>query len=163
MPSRLLVNGEWLPVLCKCPEICFIRLFRLGRAQWLLSPLCCYRRGVWGLASCCSKARLVERKVYFRCQPLGVGEGWAGGYLSRGRLPTLATSGARAFIDRRRGLHAETAESALTFIFRLVIGSLISITLVVLGTVNLQSQGPFVPISLRPVLGIVAAYVMVIR
>ena len=89
--------------------------------------------------------------------------GGAGGHLSRGRLPTLATSGARAFVDRRRGLHAEREESALTFIFRLVIGSLISITLVVLGTVNLQSHGPFVPISLRPVLGIVAAYVMVMR
>ena len=37
MPSRLLVNGEWLPVLCKCPEICFIRFFRL-RAQQLLCP-----------------------------------------------------------------------------------------------------------------------------
>ena len=92
----------------------------------------------------------------------GGGQG-AGGHLSRGQLPTLATSGARAFIDRRRGLHVETAESALTSIFRLVIGSLISSILVVLGTVYLQFQGLFVPISLRPVLGIVTAYVVGIR
>ena len=35
------------------------------------------------------------------------------------------------------------------------------VILVVSGTVNLQFQGPFVPISLRPVLRIIAAYVMV--
>ena len=34
------------------------------------------------------------------------------------------------------------------------------LVLVVLGTVNLQFQGPFVPVSLRPVLGIVAAHVL---
>ena len=33
-------------------------------------------------------------------------------------------------------------------------------TLIVLSTVSLQLQGPFVLISLRPVLGVVAAYVM---
>ena len=37
---------------------------------------------------------------------------------------------------------------------------LISIILVVFGTVTLQFWGPFVPISLRPVLRIVAAYVV---
>ena len=72
--------------------------------------------------------------------------------------PPGATSGARAFIDRRRGLHAETAQSALTVIFKLVMGG--SVIVVVLCTGNLQFQGPFVPVSLRPVLGIVAAYVM---
>ena len=59
-----------------------------------------------------------------------------------------------------RGRHAERAQSSLTVIFKLVTGGLISVILVVLGTVNLQFQGHFVPISLRPVLGIVAAYVM---
>ena len=42
-------------------------------------------------------------------------------------------------------------------------GGLISVILIVLSTVNLQVQGWFVPISLRPVLGIMqdgAAYVM---
>ena len=65
----------------------------------------------------------------------------------------LATSGARAFIDRR-GLHAETAQPALTVIFKLVMGGLTRVILVVLGAVNLQFQGQFVSISLRPVLGI---------
>ena len=38
--------------------------------------------------------------------------------------------------------------------------SLIGIIMIVLSIVNLQFQGQFVPKSLRPVLGIVAAYVM---
>ena len=64
--------------------------------------------------------------------------------------PPLATSGARAFVDRRKWLHAKAAWSALTVILTLVTDGLTS--LVVLGTVNLQFQGPFIPISLRPVL-----------
>ena len=36
--------------------------------------------------------------------------------------PPGATSGARAFIDGRRGLHTETAQSALTVSFKLVMG-----------------------------------------
>ena len=68
--------------------------------------------------------------------------------------------GARAFIDRGRGLQAETIRSALTVILKLVIGGLTSIISIVLGTVNLHFQGRFVSISLRPVPGIVAAYVM---
>ena len=58
------------------------------------------------------------------------------------------------------GLHAEMAQSTLTVIFKLLISGLANIILIVLGTVNLQFQGPFVPISLRPVLRIVAPYVM---
>ena len=38
--------------------------------------------------------------------------------------------------------------TALTVIFKLVIGDLTSIILIVLGTVNLQFQDPFVPIFL---------------
>ena len=45
-------------------------------------------------------------------------------------------------------------------IFKLVIGGLTGIILVVLGTFYLHFQGPFVPISLRPVLGIVTAHVL---
>ena len=48
---------------------------------------------------------------------------------------------ARAFIDGGRALHAETAQSALTVIFKLVIGDLTSVILIVLNTVNLQFQG----------------------
>ena len=60
-----------------------------------------------------------------------------------------------------RGLLAETAQSALTVIFRLRIGGLTNINLIVLGTVNLQFQSLSVPICLRTVLGIVAAHVLV--
>ena len=42
---------------------------------------------------------------------------------------------------------------ALIVVFKLVISGLTSVILIVLGTVNLQFQGPFVPISLWPVLG----------
>ena len=71
--------------------------------------------------------------------------------------PSPDNQGARAFIDRGRGLHAETAQPALTVILKLVISGLTSVISIVLGTVNLQFQGRFVSISLRPVLGIVAA------
>jgi len=57
-------------------------------------------------------------------------------------------------------LHAETAQSALTVFLKLVIGGLTSIVLIVFSTVTLQSYCQFVPISLSPVLGTVAAYVM---
>ena len=66
-----------------------------------------------------------------------------------------AKQGVKAFIDRIGGggqLHAGKAESSLTVIFKFVISSLSSI-LIVLGAINLQLQGPFVPISLHPVLG----------
>ena len=56
------------------------------------------------------------------------------------------------------GLHAEMAQSTLTLIFTLVISGLASIILIVLGTVNFQFQGPFVPISLWSVLRIVAVH-----
>ena len=65
----------------------------------------------------------------------------------------------RVFIDRGRGLYAESAQSALTVSLKLVIRALTSIILD-LGTVNFQFQGRFVCISLRPVLGIGAADVM---
>ena len=55
----------------------------------------------------------------------------------------LATSRARAFIDRSEGA-----------------GGLTRVILVVLGTVKLRFQGRFVSISLRPVFRTVAAYVV---
>ena len=44
---------------------------------------------------------------------------------------------ARVFIDRQRELHAETAQSALTVVFNLLISGLISVFLIVLSTFNL--------------------------
>ena len=58
------------------------------------------------------------------------------------------------------GASAETAPSSLTVILKSVISGLTSVILGVLGTVNHQFQGLFVPISLRSVLGTVAAYVI---
>ena len=67
---------------------------------------------------------------------------------------------ARVFIAGGRGLHAGIAQSALTIILKLVIGGLTSIILIVLSTVNLQFQGWSVSISLRPILGTSATFVM---
>ena len=71
------------------------------------------------------------------------------------------SQGARLFIHRERGLHAETDQSALTVVLKFVI-SLTSITLTVWGMIHLQFQlqSQFVTISLSPLLEIVAAYVM---
>ena len=56
------------------------------------------------------------------------------------------------------GLHAETAQSSLTP--SSVGHQLISIILVVLGTVNLQFWGALVPVSLQSILRTVAAQVL---
>ena len=103
------------------------------------------------------QARLVERKV---CSTYDSGNcRWGGVDIcpNAGSPPPLATSGARGFLNRR-GLCAETAQSPLTVILKLVTSGLISIIFIVLGTVNLQLQGLLVPMSLRPVLGIMAAF-----
>ena len=73
----------------------------------------------WGPAAHCSKAsketRLVKRKVclIFYASNRGGCEG--GGHLS-----LTGNQWARAFIDRGRGLHSESAQSALTVILKLV-------------------------------------------
>ena len=51
-------------------------------------------------------------------------------------------------------------QSALTVVLKLVMQWSCSIILTILSIVSLQFQGQFVPISLRPVLRIVAAYFM---
>ena len=69
-----------------------------------------------------------------------------GGAISVQRLtPPTDNQGIRAFIDKGRVLHEETAQSALTVILKLVINSLKSAVLVAFGAVNLQLQ--FVPSS----------------
>ena len=81
---------------------------------------------------------MVERKICF----LSDASNWQGEQTSVQRLTPdpRATSGARTFIDRRRGLHAEMAQSSLTVIFKLVTGGLTNVILVVLGIINLQSR-----------------------
>jgi len=51
--------------------------------------------------------------------------------------PPTGNQWGKSWLDRRRELHAETAQSAGTVIFKLVIGGLTSVTSIVLGTVNL--------------------------
>ena len=60
-----------------------------------------------------------EHLLYFRCQYV-VGGGWAP--VQRLTALFLENEWARAFIDRGRGLRAETAESALTVILKFIIG-----------------------------------------
>ena len=51
-------------------------------------------------------------------------------------------------------------QSSLTVIFKVVVNGLTRISLLVLGTVDLQFQGPFVPISLQLILRIATAHVL---
>ena len=107
------------------------------------------------------EARLVEMKVCFILDAGNKWGGWGGRTpVQRPTPPSPDNQGARAFIDRGRGLHVETIQSALTGVLKLVISGLTRVIWIVLGTVNLQFQGLFVSSSLRPILGIVAAYVM---
>ena len=102
-----------------------------------------------------------ESLLYFGgWQPWGEGGPTAVQMLIPFAHPPPENQGARAFTERGRGLHAETAQSALTVILKLVTAGLTGVILIVLSTVNLQFQGWFVSISLRPILGLVTAYVM---
>lgn len=76
------------------------------------------------------------KKICFISHMQATAEGRVADNCPKSISPPLATNGARAFIDRRRGLQAETAQSAA--IFKLVNSGLISTILVVLDTVNLQ-------------------------
>jgi len=105
----------------------------------------------------------VERQICFILDAGKVGVGGrmlvqSPAFLSPAKPPD--NQGIRTLIDEGRGLHAETTQSALTVILKWFICGLSNVILIVLSTVTLQSHGQFVPISLRPILGIVAAYVM---
>ena len=99
-----------------------------------------------------------EKPLYFGCRQL-LGEG---GVCPKADSPPPLTSKRESLYrhGESRGPHAESAQSALTVSFRLVIAGLTSMILVVLATVNLQFPGALVSISLRPVLGIVAAHAL---
>ena len=75
---------------------------------------------------------------------------WGGGWAPVQRLTALSLENewTRAFIDRGRGLRAETAESALTVILKFIIG--VWLTSSWLSIVVLQFQGWFVPITRDP-------------
>ena len=92
---------------------------------------------------------------------------WKGKFALFQMLATLQLGGERvADICPKADPHPPPQGAAcrnsatLTVIFKLVISSPTSIILTVLGTVHFQFQGPFVPVSWRPVLRIVAAHVL---
>ena len=112
----------------------------------LSNTLYCYRK--WGLATRRPKANtreatLVEGKVCFVSEAGNPGRGRT---CVQRLTPPTDNQWARAFIDRGRGLHSETAQSAPTGILKLVTGRLTSVISIVLGTGNLQLQGQLVPI-----------------
>ena len=128
-----------------------------------------YWKSLWDLVACCLKARkqarVVERKVRFISD---VGNWWVVDICPEAHFcpqPLPDKQGMRAFIEGGGSgwMGRATCRNSIVFskvIFRLVIIGLTSIILLVLGSVNLQFQGPFFPISLWPVLKIVAAHVL---
>ena len=86
------------------------------------------------------------------CFILEAGKWWleVGGWTPVRRLaPLPGQPVGKSFDKHREGLHAETAESALTVILKLVTGGLTSVILIVLSTVSLQFHNRFVPIFLE--------------
>ena len=141
------------------PHTSFICEFQIALDQLLKN--CNWK---WGPADCYSKAnkkaRLVERKV---CFTLVAGSWWGReDTCPKAHLLDTQNQWARVFIGWGRGWHAETAQSALADILKLVVWWSDHPHLDSFRYRNLQFQGLFVPISLRPVLGVVAAYVMTI-
>ena len=83
-----------------------------------------------------------------------------GGHLSKGLTP-LPTDNqwAKSFYGQREGAPCRNSTVSSDSHFEIVFGRLASVTVIVLSTVNLQFHGQFVPVSLRPILRIVAAHV----
>ena len=128
----------------------------------LESSTCNWKSGLAARRSKANKeARLVEREVCFIWD--AGNQGWESGgrAVSCPKADSLPLQPVgKSFYRLREGLHAETAQAALTVILKLVIHGLTSVILIVLGTVSFQFQGQFVPIYLRLVLGTGAAYAM---
>ena len=91
---------------------------------WNRGPVACHLKGH-------EEERLVESLLSVGCWQRG------GGRVQRADT-CPADNQVYAFTERGRGLHAETAPSALRVILKLVIGGLTSITWMVLGTVYLS-------------------------
>ena len=109
------------------------------------------------------QARLAEKKVCFISD--AGNSVWGGWQTSVQRPnPPLLRRGESIYRQSQqgRGGRGQHAETAVTCNSHLQIGHqwTASIILVVLGTVNLQLQGAFVPISLWSILRIVAAQVL---
>ena len=114
----------------------------------------CLKANIWETSA-------VERKGCFIQEPGDLGKRQP--HLQRPTPP--CQSAGRVFKQEsvhkwKEGATCRTALSVLMTILKLVLHGLIGAILIVLSTVNLQFQGWFVPISLRPLLRIVAPYIM---
>ena len=98
-------------------------------------------------------ARLVERKI---CSFWMLAASRDGGLPSKGWLPPPPTVRGESFYRQKEGGTCRD-DTAPTVILKLAIGGQSSVILIGLGTINLQFHSWFVPISLRPILRIVAA------
>jgi len=83
-----------------------------------------------------------------------------GGRLSKGLTPLPNDNQwAKNFYGQREGAPCRNSTVSSDSHFEIVFGGLASVILIVLSIVNLQFHGQFVPVSLRPVLRIVASHV----
>ena len=108
-----------------------------------LTLYCYWKVGVWLLTTQKWINRPINRKGKFALFQMPA----AGGRGTSVQRPTppMIISRQEFFIDRQRGLHAESIQSALTVIFKLVMGGLTRVILVVLGAVNLQFRVSLFP------------------
>ena len=83
----------------------------------------------------------MESLLYFGCRELRAGEGPTPVQSPIPPPPVTQQSGGKRFYRREGGLNAETVQSALIIILKLVIRGLTSVILTVLSTVNLRFQG----------------------
>ena len=104
------------------------------------------------------QARMMERKTCFISDAGNwrVGAQWG----EQTSVQRLSPHPKQSEETDRRNTGMWKQQSAPTVTLKLVSRGLISIILIVLGTVNLQFQGQFISISLRPALRIMAANVV---
>ena len=91
-----------------------------------------------------------ESLLYFGCQQ---GVGWSRQIpVQRLAVPHWQSVG-RASYSPREGAPCRNNTVSSAVIFKLVMGGLTRVIMIVLGTVNFHFQGQFVSVSLRPILG----------
>ena len=161
------MSFQYLSVLQKCLKIGFIS----GPPRELAVQCLTYRPGHYTASCICRLVRHLQFQNFWSssvtksgiwlltAQELASGDGGESGPGVWRRTPVQRTTRGESFYRCREGLHAETAQAALAVVLKLVIGGLTSVILIGLSTVNFQFQGRFVLISLRLILGIVAAHV----
>ena len=103
--------------------------------------------------------KIIKRQGWWKvCFILDAGNWWGegGGWVDSCSKANSLSQWASTFTGEWRG----NMRSQPWVILKLVSGTLTSVILIILSIMSLQFQGPLVPISLRPVLRTVEAYVM---